>query len=412
MIAEASSPAMTRSVRLPVYAMLGANAVSLVGNVLTGMAIPWFVLVTTGSAAKTGLVGFFTILPSVIAAFFGGGLVDRVGPKRMSVVADVMSGLTVAMVPLLYHTVGLAFWQLLVLVFLGALLDAPGGTARVALFPDVVERAGMHLERANAAYQTIQRLSQLLGPPLAGVLIATLGASNVLWLDAASFAVSAMLIALAIPATKISTEARGRYLDEIREGLRFLWQDRLVRAVVLTVAVTNLLDAALGGVIWPVYAKEIFGRPQALGLMYAGFGAGAVLSSVAFGAIGHRLPRRATFVGSFVVVALPYWLLATTPSLPWAVAAFFVEGLAVGPLNPIIMTVAQERIPSELRGRVFGAAGAMAMAAAPLGVITAGVLVEWLGLPVIIAIIATCYLAATASMIVNPAIREMDHGNE
>ena len=126
------------------------------------------------------------------------------------------------------------------------------------------------------------------------------------------------------------------------------------------------------------------------------------------GAIGHRLPRRPTFVGSFIAVALPYGALAWTPSLPWTVGAFVVTGLAVGPLNPIIMTIAPERIPPELRGRVFGASGACAMAAAPLGVIAAGFLVEWIGLTVLIAIIAACYLVATASMLVNPAIREMD----
>ena len=70
-----------------------------------------------------GLVGFFTALPTVIAAFFGGAIVDRVGHKQMSIVSDVASGVTVALIPLLYGTIGLEFWALLVLVFLSALLD-------------------------------------------------------------------------------------------------------------------------------------------------------------------------------------------------------------------------------------------------------------------------------------------------
>lgn len=143
--------------RFPFYSFLTANAISLIGNYLTMIAVPWFVLETTGSATKTGLVGFFTALPAVIATFFGGTLVDRLGYKKMSIISDIGSGVTVALIPLLYHTVGLEFWQLLVLVFVSALLDAPGNTARVSLLPDLAQAGEVNLERANALTQAIQR---------------------------------------------------------------------------------------------------------------------------------------------------------------------------------------------------------------------------------------------------------------
>src|SRR6266508_4583462 len=117
---------------LPIYSLFTANAISLVGNVLSAIAIPWFVLQTTGSATQTGITGFFTVLPVVLAGFFGGTLVDRLGYKRTSIISDLASGVTTTLIPLLYFTIGLEFWQLMVLVFLGALLDAPGSTARSA----------------------------------------------------------------------------------------------------------------------------------------------------------------------------------------------------------------------------------------------------------------------------------------
>ena len=110
--------------RLPLLALFAANAISMVGNVLTAIAIPWFVLQTTGSATQTGITGFFSILPVIVAGLFGGTLIDRLGYRRTSISADLASGLTVALVPLLYFTVGLQFWQLMILVFLCALLDA------------------------------------------------------------------------------------------------------------------------------------------------------------------------------------------------------------------------------------------------------------------------------------------------
>ncbi|MBL8127976.1 MAG: MFS transporter, partial [Chloroflexia bacterium] len=111
------------------------------GNQLTALAIPWFVLATTGSAASAGLVGVAAVLPAVLAAFLGGAVVDRLGPKRTSIVADVLSGVAIALIPLLYVSVGLPFAVLLVLVFLGALLDTPGVTARLALLPEVATGA-------------------------------------------------------------------------------------------------------------------------------------------------------------------------------------------------------------------------------------------------------------------------------
>src|SRR5258708_28526007 len=109
--------------RLPFVAFLTGNTISYVGDILTFLAIPWFVLQTTGSVTQTGITAFFATLPAVFSTFFGSTLVDRLGYKRTSVLSDIVSGVTVMLIPLLYHTTALAFWQLLTLVFLGGLLN-------------------------------------------------------------------------------------------------------------------------------------------------------------------------------------------------------------------------------------------------------------------------------------------------
>ncbi|HEX5500035.1 MAG TPA: MFS transporter, partial [Thermomicrobiales bacterium] len=197
---EMRMPAALRTNTLPLAALLTANAISGVGNVLTALAVPWFVLQTTGSPTQAGVAGFFAIAPVVIASFFGGALVDRLGFKSSSIAADVASGVTVALIPALFARGQLPFWLLLVLVFLGALLDAPGQTARTSLVPDLAERGGVPLERAAAATQVVDRATGLVGAPLAGVLIAAFGAGAALTIDAATFAASAGLVALAVPA--------------------------------------------------------------------------------------------------------------------------------------------------------------------------------------------------------------------
>jgi len=105
---------------------------------------------------------------------------------------------------------------------------------------------------------------------------------------------------------------------------------------VLTLAATNLLDEAWSAVAAPVYAREVYGSAAALGLLFGASGGGSVIGAVVYGAVGHRLPRRAVFVGGFVLVGAPFLLLATLPPLPAALAIQAVRGFAGGPMNPIL----------------------------------------------------------------------------
>jgi MFS family permease len=395
--------------RRPIAALLTASSISQVGSMLTIVAVPWFVLQTTGSAAKTGLTGVFSALPFIIAGVFGGTLVDRVGFKRMSVIGDITSGLTIALIPLLYHTIGLAFWQLLVLTFLGNLFDTPGNTGRQSLVPELAAMAGMRLERANAFVQSVPRVATLFGPPLAGVLIALSGASNVLWLDAATFAVSALLIGAFVP-PRVAVEAAeatpGRYLADLAEGLRFIRHDRLIRALSIVFALGNFLDAPIALLV-AVYATRTYGSAVPLGLMFAMLGAGALVGSLWFGAVGHRWSRRGILACYYIPVVAMYATFAFTPPLAVLLVAIFIDGLAVGPVNPLSATITQERVPAALLGRVQGMRTAISFMMIPLGRGLAGLLVDPLGLRTIFLGIAAGFLLIALGVTLNPVFRHM-----
>lgn len=394
--------------RGPLRILLTANAVSLVGNQLTALAVPWFVLQTTGSAARTGVVAVAAVVPTILSAFFGGAIVDRLGFRRTSVLADAANAVATALIPLLYATVGLAFWQLLILVFLGALLDAPGGTARSSLIPDLARLANVPLERVSAASQTIQGLAGLLGPPIAGLLVVTMGTSRVLWLDAASFVISATIIRLAVPAAEPRPHTDTRYFEDVRAGLRFLLRDRLLLTIALTATVTNFVAAPLFAVILPVYAETRYGSARDLGLVIAGFGAGSLISSIAFGIVGSRSSRRALVLGGFAVLSLPMWMVAFWPPLPLLIAALVGMGIGGGVLNPLVGTVLQERTPEAMRGRVLGTFMALALLASPIGMLLAGFLIEAFGLRPLLIGMGALLVAITVSLTLNPAIRELD----
>jgi MFS family permease len=400
--------------RAPILALLAANAVSETGNVLAFVAIPWFVLQTTGSAARTGVAGGAFLLAAVVAGVFGGPVVDRMGFRRASIVADLAAAVTVALIPLLYHTVGLLFWQLLALVLLGGFLDAPGHTARQSLVPDLAGRAKIGIERANSAFQGIQHASFLFGPPLAGFLIAIFAPGNVLWLDAATFVVSATLVAALVPSIgpRSGTDPKHRpargYLAELAEGVEFIRSDRLVFWMFGIGVIANFLVLPLFAVVLPLYARQTYGSAVDLGLMFGGFGGGALAGTVLYGIIGHLLPRRATLLSAIVLMGLPFWVLVMTPPLGVSMGALFVAGFALGPPNPLAYSVLQERTPPRMLGRVLGAGVSLSMVAAPMGLVFCGYVLETIGLRPTLAGISACYLAVGLFSFLVPALRELD----
>jgi MFS family permease len=407
MSAQSMAPGIPH--RAPVFALLGAGTISLIGNTLSLIALPWFVLQTTGSPAKAGMVGFAVFLPAFAAGIFGGTLVDRLGFKRVSVLADAISGVGVAMIPLLYHTVGLAFWQLLLLVFIGALLDVPGLTARRSMLPELSALAGFRLERVNAAFESINNLAFLVGPPLAGLLIAWLGASNVLWLDAASFVASAMLIATLVPRppTLATPPVHGRYFEELMAGLRFIRRERLLFPMAIVLALSNGLSGSFFAVVLPVYAEDVFGKATDLGLMVAASGAGALVGATLYGSFGHRVPRTVIWLGAFMLMPGEYWALSLSPSLPVLMVVLAIAGVVMGPINPLMVTIRHERSPAHMRGRVFSTYSAIAMAVQPMGILAAGYLIEGLGFRPTVLLIALGLQALAIVMIFVPAFRAM-----
>jgi MFS family permease len=410
--------------RAPLFALYIANTISAVGDVLMFIAVPWFVLQTTGSVIQTGLAAFFSTAAVAASALLGAPIVDRFGFRRASVVSDLASAASVALIPLLYETVGLPFWTLLLLVFLAGLLTTPGATARAAMVPDLADLARVRLERASAASDGATRISRFIGAPLAGVLIAFIGPGNLLWIDALSFAVSALVIGRAVPAllpallptrpaasdAATGEKAPRRFLANLREGFAFIRHDPILFWPILVVLVTNLLDAGNSEVLLPVFVKDTYGTAIWLGAMVAATGGAAFLGTVVFGAIGHRLPRRLTLGIAFTIGGSfrPFVTVgfATQPFV--LVALFAVCGFFIGAINPIFDTVAYERIPVPLRARVFGVLTAGAMLGSPLGGLVAGGIVPIIGITAALLLFGAVYFIATTSLLVNPALKGMD----
>ncbi|WP_104477786.1 MFS transporter [Microterricola pindariensis] len=398
----------TRLGALPLLAVLAAAFVSRAGNAITAIAVPLYVFADTGSALATGTAGVFATLPVVIGGSLGGALIDRLGYRLSSIAADLASGLTVLALPILAATTGLPFWLLLLLVFLSGLLDAPGDTAKTVMLPELAERAAVPLARAAGAQAAVQRSASMVGAALAGILIGVLGAPGALYVNAATFAVSAVLVAALIPRMSLAAASTDDpvaadgdpdgYWRGFAAGLRFLWSNALLRGIVLLVMLTNAIDTAGLTVLFPVYATERLGSASALGFLVASFMGGALLGAVVFAAVGHRVAGRGLFVLFFVLAGLPpYLAMAFEVPFPVLLGVLAFSGLAAGGINPMVSTALFGLIPAPMRARVFGSMTAGVAAAMPLGAFLGGVGVTALGLVPTLLIAAGAYALAALS---------------
>ncbi len=398
----------SQSRRAPLLATIAADTISRTGNLLTAIAIPWFVLETTGSPARTGVAVFAGAVPVVISLFFGGTIVDRFSYRRVSIVSDLASGTSVLLIPLLHALGLLSFPLLLACIFVGALLDLPAGLARMAALPDLAKLSGMNTERAFAISEGSSTVLGLAAPALTGVMIAAFGASNVLWIDAATFAISALLMTVFVPDTvRDATHEMGGYLQELFAGLRFVRFEPVLFPLIVFFAAMNLVIGPVDALIVPVYASDVFDSAIAFGLMAAASGCGALAGTATMGWIGHRLSRRSVFFVGFLMVPIALAALAFTPNLPMTLAILASLGMALGLTNVLEYTIYFERIPEHMRARVMGLTGAIGWCTVPVGRLAVGFLLERFGLETTLALLATLFMPLPLALFAVRAFRDL-----
>ncbi len=393
---------------MPVQVLWITSLVSIFGNMLTAVAVPWFVLETSGSAGKTGITAAVTVIPVIIATFLGGALVDRMSYRFLSVFSDLVSAITVAAVPFFYLTTGLSFPGLLALMFLGAIFDAPGGTARQAMVPPLSRLTGISLERINANFGMIAAASSLFAAPFAGLAIAWLGPMNVLWFNAGTFVFSGLAVWLFIPRLEQPTASGESFTEDVKKGFRYVREHSLIRTIILGALTINFLFAPLFGVAIPFFANQELQSVRALGILLGAEGLGALAGAYIYGRLAPRLPRRAFLVTSLLLLSAPLIPLALSTSM-WLSAALLVTiGFGSGLVNPMIGTFLQVTTPAEFMGRVMGLVRAGAMVAQPVGLLLGGVLIGVIGFTGATMLTGMLMLATAVAMIVSPALRELD----
>ncbi|MFG0228935.1 MFS transporter [Achromobacter sp. 413638] len=395
--------------RAPVYGAIIAGGITLFGNAVAAVALPWLVLGITGSAAWTGAAAAAGMVPLIIGAFFGGQMLERHGARRVAVAADLVSAGSLIAIALLHENGQLGMTALMALIALGALFDGPGMAASESRYPELARLARMPLERVTAMDELADGAATIAGPIAAGLSIALVGPELTLWLTALCSITAAALNAIYLPGRRRA--ARGKVARQgALIGVRFLWSEPPLRALVLTGMAVVSLFSALDAVVMPVFLRDS-GRDAAdLGSFLALAGGGAIVSALAYARHGQRLGPRRILLASLALETLAFALLALQDGDALMLLSGALAGLGVGPLNPLISTALLRGTPAAIRGRVLSAFNALALVATPLAVLLAGAAIELAGtravmicLAAMFALLALPYLLAPAHEAVRAA---------
>jgi len=220
--------------------LLTAELVSLTGSAMTYVALPWFVLATTGSTAKMGWVLAAEIAPIAIFGIPAGTLIAKLGGKRTMLLCDAARGPLMLVIPVLHHTGHLSFAALLAATFAIGSFSAPYFASSRLVIPEVAGEDEQLVASVGAVFSGVQQVTQLAGPVVAGLLIAATSPAAVLVVDGCTYLFSFLTIALVVRAGKrveAAAQSKG-----ILAGLRYLLGDPLLGPMMLAACVINFAD--------------------------------------------------------------------------------------------------------------------------------------------------------------------------
>ena len=350
-------------------ALLGAEVVSSIGTQMTWLALPWFVLRTTGSPQQMTWVIVAEVVPIGVLGFWGGAIAARVGTRRTMLVCDIARAPLLAAIPVLHAAGWLPFPALLALVAATGIFIAPYFAVQRSVVPELVGEEHGDVAYATAFFQAANRLTIFLGPPLAGVLISVLGAAPILYVDAATYVLSFALIAAFVHPPELPAPAES---GGVFEGVRFVLHDKLLRvwtpAFTLLDVCWNLVFASLPVLVVTTYHAN----PRILGLLFGALGGGALIGAFASMRVVRTINPLTLGSVAFTFQMVSLWSLAlpapwVVPLVGMAFAGFFMS-IVNAPIQALVML----RIPRELRTQGIAAFGVFQCIGTPIGLVAAG----------------------------------------
>lgn len=357
------------------WKLWAGQAISALGSSFTGFALPLIVFKLTNSALNLAYSTAAHFIPYLLFGLFVGAWADRSERRRLMIFTDIARALVIASVPLLAMLGALEVWWLYVVIFANSLSSIAFDAANFAAVPSLVDKND--IVTANGRIQASYSVMTLLGPLLAGVVVAVMPVYDLLLIDSLSFVVSAVLLFLITVSFNAPGKERGSSIrQDVVEGLRYVFSHPVLRNISLMMALVNFVGVT-------IYSQRVFYATQQLGandsqiaILSAAGSLGVVLLSLLAGKLRKKLPFSKVALGALIGSGIVTIALAFTHTYWLALPLFALfSGLGIM-FNINTNSLRQAIAPNHMLGRVMSIAGVLAWSANPIGSYLGGLLLE------------------------------------
>jgi MFS family permease len=385
---------MLRALRRRNYRLFfTGQSVSLIGTWMTRIATSWLVYRLTNSALLLGVVGFVGQIPSFLLAPVAGVLVDRWNRRRLLVATQAMAMAQSLAMAVLTLTGAVKIWHVIALSAFQGVINAFDMPARQAFVVEMVDTPD-DLSNAIALNSSMVNAARLLGPSLAGVIIAEVGEGWCFMLDGVSYlAVIASLLLMALPGVIARQVEEENLVRQFREGWNYIVAFKPIRNILLLLALVSLVGMPYT-VLMPVFANEILGGgPYTLGWLMAASGVGALMGALFLAArrtvlgLGKFIPAMAGAFGAGLIA------FSFSRTLWLSLLLMIVTGLGFMAQMAVSNTLLQTIVDEDKRGRVMSFYTAAVMGTTPFGSLLAGAMAARIGTPHTLLISGICCVA-------------------
>ena len=386
-----------------VTVFLVGQTITTFGSLLVQYALLWHLTLTTKSGVVLALAAIFGFLPQAVVSIFAGVWADRMNRKLMIILSDS----TIALA-----TLGLAFLMLsgvddLWLIFLVMAVRSVGAGIQMpaisALIPQIVPTD--KLMRVNGINSSVQSSLLIIGPVAAAGIYSTVSLAAILFVDFVTAVIGLSLLAtIAVPTlARAASDEKPSYFTDLKEGLKYIFSNDLVRWVMIIYSVVFLLIVAPSN-LSPLMLVRTFGSDVwLLTILELSFGIGMVAGGALMAIFASKVDRLGTMVGTSIIFGVLAVVMGFTTNLILFYTLFFLIGLAVPAFSTSSMTLLQETVEPERQGRVFGFVGIVMAVAMPLGMAVLGPLADIVSVEILLIITGVMTVIVAVVAVILPA---------
>lgn len=381
--------------------------ISLLGDWILFVALPFYIYTLTGSALATGVMFIVQTLPRLFLGSVAGVFVDRWDRRRTMYVADLMQACV--LLPLLLVHSGQWVWIIYVFAFVESCVSQFFIPAKGAIIPHLVDE--QHLVAANALNSSSEQITRLVGPVLGGALFALSGITSVVFVDSASFLVSAIMIMLIVlprvetepekttptgalgPATSAAVTVEAVWREWL-EGLSLVRKDRLITAIFAAMGVAMVGEGLIEVLLVPFVKDVMHGNAEVLGWILTAQAIGGIAGSFLLSSVSKKISPRQLVGWSGIALGVILLIILNFPSLALVLALLALAGLPVIGFYVNLYTLLQINVADKYRGRIFGAYTTIQALAMLVGMGLASGLADRVGIVPMADIDAACNILA------------------